>query len=210
MSDIKILIREYRDTDYTTCEALVSEVWSLDVKFQPQEFSTRVKNMYTQGSVIGSNFRVVLEINGRVVGFLFGLNEQQPKPDRDLIFESTVLWKILNIDGLSVRDKENLFSAINQHEKNRLAVMGRDKSEVVLCVVSPLFQKNGYGKKLIYDFITHCKNDAVESIVVEANNFGSGDFYQAIGFQYRFGFDSPLHEYMGETRAACMYEYRIS
>ena len=66
--------REYRDSDYEICEALVNNAWKFDSNFKPQELADLAKCVYTKGSVIGSNFRMVVEKNGKVAGFLFGLN----------------------------------------------------------------------------------------------------------------------------------------
>jgi len=71
----KSVLREYRDSDYEFCEALVNEAWQFEKNFEPQELADVTKCIYTRGSVIGSNYRKVVEMNGKVVGFIFGLNE---------------------------------------------------------------------------------------------------------------------------------------
>lgn len=208
MSEIRTLLRGYRDSDYESCEALVNDAWKFDGNFKPQELSDVAKCMYTKGSVIGSNFRKVVEINGRVVGFIFGLNEMSSKPKRGVLFGLSMLRRILCINGMSFKDKRQLFKAINTHEVNRSKIVDRGTSEIVLFVVDPNYQGVGNGKRLLSEFTTQCKNSGVKSIIVETNKLGASSFYEGVGFKYIGDFYSPLHEYATKGGQACMYEYR--
>jgi len=199
--------REYRDSDYESCEALVNNAWGFDKNFKPQEFADVAKCMYTKGSVIGSNFRRVIEANGSVVGFIFGLNEMSLKPKRNLLFGLSMLWRLLLLNGVTLNDKMRLFIAMNTHEINRSKVVARGKSEIVLFVVDPNYQGMGNGKKLLSEFISCCKESGVKSVIVETNKLGASDFYEGVGFKYVSDFHSPLHEYATKDGQACMYEY---
>jgi len=207
MSEMKTLLRDYRDSDYESCEALVNDAWKFDSNFKPQELSGFAKCMYTKGSVIGSNFRKVVEINGRVVGFIFGLNEMSPKPKRRVLFGLNMLRRVLCIKGMSFKDKKRLFKAINTHEVNRLKIVNRGTSEIVLFVVDPSYQGIGNGKRLLSEFASQCKNSGVKSIIVETNKLGASSFYEGVGFKHIGDFDSPLHEYATKGGQACMYEF---
>ncbi|NOY73411.1 MAG: GNAT family N-acetyltransferase [Gammaproteobacteria bacterium] len=207
MSKIKALFRDYRDSDYESCEALVSDAWKFDSNFKPQELSEVAKCMYTKGSLIGSNFKRVVEINGKVVGFIFGLNEMSAKPKRGVLFGLSILQRILCIKGMAFKDKKKLFIAINTHEVNKSKIVDRRKSEITLFVVDPNYQGVGNGKKLLSEFITQCKKSGVKSIVVETNKLEASSFYAGVGFKHLGDFDSPLHEYATKGGQACMYEY---
>ncbi len=209
MNEVKVLFRDYRDSDYEGCEALVSDAWKFNDNFKPQELSNIAKCMYTKGSVIGSNFRKVVESQGKVVGFLFGLNEKSIKPKRNVLFELNLLRRILCIKGIKFGEKKKLLKAINAHEVNRLKVVERGRSEIVLFVVDPIYQGYGYGKKLLSEFTTQCKKSGVESIIVETNKLGAFSFYEGVGFRHIGDFDSPLHEYATKGGQACMYEYKL-
>jgi len=201
------LIRDYRDSDYEYCEALVNDAWKFDRNFKPQELSDAAKCMYTKGSVTGSNYRKVVEINGEVVGFLLGLNEMSTKPQRGVYFGLSMMWRILRIKEMSFGDKKQLFRAINTHEVNRSRIVDRGKSEIVLFVVAQKHQGAGHGKKLLSEFITQCEDSGVRSIIVETNKLGASSFYESVGFKHIGDFDSPLHEYATKGGQACMYEY---
>jgi len=207
MSEIKALLRDYKDSDYESCEALVNDTWKFDSNFKPQELSDVAKCMYTKGSVIGSNFRKVAEMNGKVVGFIFGLNEMSSKPKKGILFGLSILRRLLWIKKMSFKDKKQLFKAINTHEINRSKVVDRGTSEIVLFVVDPDYQSVGNGKRLLYEFTTQCKKSGVKSIIVETNKLGASSFYERVGFKHIGDFDSPLHEYATKGSQACMYEY---
>jgi len=209
MSEIKAILRDYRDSDYESCEVLVNDAWKFDSNFKPQELSDVAKCMYTKGSVMGSNCRKVIEMNGKVVGFIFGLNEMSYKPKKSILFGLSILRRILWIKGMSFKEKRLLLKAINTHEINRSKIVDRGTSEVVLFVVDPDYQGVGNGKRLLYEFTTQCKKSGVKSIIVETNKLGASSFYEKVGFKHLGDFDSPLHEYATKGGQACMYEYRF-
>ena len=192
MNETKTLLRDYKDSDYESCEALVSDAWKFDSNFKPQELSNIAKCMYTKGSVIGSNFRKVVEINGKIAGFIFGLNEMTTKPKKNVWFGLNILRRILCVKGMEFRDKKKLLIAINTHEVNKAKIVDRGKSEITLFVVDPSYQGFGNGKKLLSEFITQCKKSGVKSIVVETNKLGASSFYEGVGFKHIGDFYSPL------------------
>jgi len=205
---MKSSLREYGCSDYEACESLVNDAWKFDVNFKPQEISNIAKCMYTKGSIINSNFRKVVESDGKVVGFIFGLNEIFSKPKRKMWFGINTLRRILCVKGMSYREKIRLLGAINAHEVNRSKLAGRGRSEIVLFVVDPDHQGYGNGKRLLSEFIVQCRNSGVKSIIVETNSLGASSFYESVGFQHLGDFYSPLHEYATKGGQACMYEYR--
>ncbi|NOX91584.1 MAG: GNAT family N-acetyltransferase [Gammaproteobacteria bacterium] len=205
---MKVSFRDYIDSDYESCEALVNDAWKFDLHFKPQDLSNVAQYMYTKGSVTGSNFKRVVEIDGKVTGFIFGLNEMSPKPEREALFELKILKRIVCIKGMAFRDKKKLLRAINSHELNRSKIAGKGKSEIILFVVDPACQGIGIGKKLLSAFITQCKSSGVKSVIVETNKLGASSFYEGIGFRHMGNFYSPLHEYATKDGQACMYECR--
>lgn len=208
MSEMQTLFRDYRNSDYESCEALVSDAWEFDSNFKPQELANVAKYIYTKGSLVGSNYGRVVEINGKVVGFIFGLNEMSAKPKKNVLFGLNILRRILCIKGLKFRDKKKLLIALNTHEINRSKIVDRGKSEIILFVIEPSYQGVGNGKRLLSEFITQCKKSGVKSIVVETNKLEASSFYAGVGFKHIGDFDSPLHEYATKGGQACMYEYK--
>jgi ribosomal protein S18 acetylase RimI-like enzyme len=212
MSKREIRLREYRDSDYGQCERLVSDAWEFEKNFPPEEMARLAGYLYTMGSVAASNFRRVVEVQGRVVGFLFGLNEEEVVPKHELqrlLPKLAVLKRLFSIKGVRFKKKMDLFKAMGLHESNRAKLVERGRSEIILFVVDPEHQGAGYGKQLFDEFKAYCAKSGVKSIVVETNKLGASSFYEHIGFRHLGDFDSPLHEYATKGGQACMYEYSL-
>jgi len=205
---MKEVLRKYRDSDYAQCEFLVNEAWGFDKIFLPEPLSDFAKCIYTKGSVLSSNFRAVIEVDGNVAGFIFGLNEHSKRPGKNLIFALKMLWRILFIKSEKPVDKNVFINAINIHEQRKSKLVKKGQSEIVLFVVDKKYQGRGYGKRLWSEFLDQFSGEEATSIVVETNKFGASSFYECLGFKHLGNFDSPLHEFATKDGQACIYEYR--
>ena len=210
MQEGDVTYRDYRESDYAYCEALVNNAWEFEKNLHPLELAVLGKYLYTMGSVAMSNYRIVAEHNNDVIGFIFGYNERVPLPKHELRkFTSNlvILRRILFMKGMTLREKFDFLNAIGTHEKNRTALLKRGTSEIILFVVHPAFHGRGIGKKLFEGFRSFCEKSRVESIIVETNKLGAASFYERIGFKLKGDFDSPLHSYVTKNGQACLYEY---
>lgn len=201
------LFRQYKEEDYKQCQELVNQAWGFDKIFSPKALSDLAKCIYTRGSALGSNYKMVVEVDGNVVGFIFGLDECSKKPGRNILYGLSILWKLIRIKSEKPEDKNDLINAIKLHEKNRSHVVEKGRSEIVLFVINKEYQGKGFGKKLWSGFKEQCISHRVSSIIVETNKLGASSFYEQIGFNHKGNFDSPLHEFATKGGQACMYEY---
>lgn len=204
---MEVIFREYKESDYGQCEELVNLAWGFDNIFSSEELSKFAKLIYTKGSSVSSNYKMVAEDKGRVVGFIFGLNENLSKPGRNILFGLGLLWKIMWLKGYKL-EKKKLLDALNNHQKNRYDVIDRGRSEIVLFVVRKEYQGKGIGKKLWNGFKNACFASGVKSVIVETNKLGVSGFYEKIGFMHMVNFNSPLHELATKGGQACIYEYK--
>ena len=200
--------REYKKEDYASCEALVNQAWNFDGVFQPQAFSSIAKQLYTKGAELESSYRLVAEDNGKVVGFIFGLNQATHKTKRNLRFKFGILWKLFRL-GPSKPAKNDLLTAMGTHEKNRSAHITTVRSEIVLFVVDKSYHGKGIGKQLWAGFLEDCSDSGISEIFVETNKQGASGFYENIGFEHLADFDSPLHEFATPDGQACVYLYKL-
>jgi len=201
------IFREYKESDYEQCEELVNQAWGLDKIFSSEKLSGFAKLIYTKGSVLGSNYKMVVEDHGQVIGFIFGLNEHLNKPRRNTLFGLMLLWRLIWVKG-NKSEKKHLLDALTNHQKNRMDVIDRGRSEIVLFVISNEYQGKGIGKRLWSGFRNACIESGVKSVVVETNKLGASSFYEKIGFTHLANFSSPLHELATKGGQACMYEYK--
>jgi ribosomal protein S18 acetylase RimI-like enzyme len=204
---MKEILREYKKEDYQQCESLVNEAWGFDKIFAPKELSDLAKCLYTKGSVLGSTYRMVVEVDGKVAGFIFGLNECLKRPSMNILYRFGMLWRLIRVKSEKPENKNDFLNAIKDHERNRTAVVGKGKSEIVLFVVGKAYQGKGYGKKLWSGFQGQCKDSGVCSVIVETNKLGASSFYELLGFRHLDDFESPLHEFATQDGQACVYEY---
>jgi ribosomal protein S18 acetylase RimI-like enzyme len=204
---MKTVIRNYQKSDYSQCETLVNEAWNFDTIFSPYALANLAKYIYTQGSVVGSNYQKIVEIDGSVAGLLFGYNENGPKTHSSIFYLLAVLWRLLWIKSEKPVGKKELFNAIKIHAQNRLKLVPQHQSEIVLFVISKKYQQQEYGKLLWHGFKEVCQKSNVSSIIVEANKSGASSFYEMLGFKHQGDFESPLHTFATKEGQACIYRY---
>lgn len=205
---METMLRDYESIDYSQCEALVNEAWEFDKNFKPQALADIAKLIYTKGSEVNSNYMRVAEIEGNVAGFIFGLNENRPKPRNNYLFGLKVMIKLLMVKPFLPSSRKELLSSFSVHELNRTKLVDRGRSEIVLFVVSKKFKGQGLGSRLWSEFLSHCQESAVESIIVETNKYGAATYYEQLGFELIGDFDSPVHAFAAPNGKACMYEFR--
>ena len=204
-----IEIRYYRKSDYSRCEELVNLAWRFDKIFTSEKLFLLAQELYTKGSFFSSNYHMVAEINGKVVGFIFGFNINNKKPKGSLLFGLKATLKLYF--GITNKEERNiLIQAATAHGKNRESVDSRNINEIVLFVIDEAYRGLGIGCKLWSSFKDHCHNSNSEIIRVETNKFGASSFYEKIGFRFYINFNSPLHELSTKGGQACIYEYSKS
>ncbi len=201
------IYREYQTQDYADCEVLVNEAWGFDRIFQPPELAAVAKQMYTQGGLLASNHCQVVEVDGKVVGFIFGFNERGPRVKRNYLFGLQILWRLYRIHYPDVMPRKHLLQAIGAHQQNRQKHLPSGKSEICLFVVAKAHQGQGHGTQLWGGFRESCIGSGVTSVWVETNEAGAAGFYRGLGFQHVADFDSPLHAYATPEGQACIYRY---
>lgn len=200
-------IRKINRRDYQYCEQLVQKVWHFDSIFESTALREIASLGYTKGSLEGSNFAQVVELNGKVAGFLFGKNDNMVHLKFYLFFKIAMLWKLFRFPGDKFPRNE-LLAALKTHVENRSRVVEQGRSEILLFVVDPDFQGRGVGQLLWASFRDYCVDSGVDSIYVSTNTSEATGFYEHIGFTHLGDFMSPLHEIAQWPGTPCMYEFR--
>jgi ribosomal protein S18 acetylase RimI-like enzyme len=201
-----IEIRNYQMSDYSRCEELVNIAWRFDKIFSSENLFILAKQLYTKGSYFSSNYHMVAEINGKVVGFIFGFNINHKKPKGVLLFGLKSMFKLYFYRN-NKKERNILIEAAALHGKNRESADSRNVNEIVLFVIDEAYRGLGIGCKLWNLFKDHCHYSNSEIIRVETNKLGASGFYEKIGFRFYSNFNSPLHELATKGGQACIYEY---
>jgi len=175
------VIREYADNDFQACEDLVGRTWQFSEHFRPAGFCDVAKYGYTRSSVAGSNFKRVVESDGRVVGFLFGCNTRKPVgfgPLRQMLLSFGTLRRLVYVRGLRPGEKLAFLRTVNQHETNRGKVEKRGASEINLFALEQGFQRQGLGRQLVTQFLDDCRRHGVRRVIVEVNVSQASGIYE--------------------------------
>ena len=203
---VNVEIRHYRETDYSRCEELVNLAWGFDEMFVSEKLCSLAKALYTKGAMFSSNYHMVAEINGKVVGLIFGQNVKGRKSKRGLFLALKATF-ILNFSGINKQERNTFAEAITLHSKNRESADPRNINEIVLFVIDEAYRGVGIGCRLWNLFRNHCLDSGSEIIRVETNNLGASSFYEKNGFKFHANFESPLHELATKGGQACIYQF---
>lgn len=204
---MEIEIRRFEHHDYDRCEELVNEAWHFDKIISDKNLSKTALRMYTKGGLCSGNMNLVAVDQGKVVGFLFGLNilaKAKPKGKIKLALDAIISFNFKKMDKI----ERNMFiKALTDHNKNRTAIEAGKESEICLFVVSEELRGKNIGTKLWEKFRDSCIKSGVQRIRVETNKLGASSYYEKQGFTLVSDFYSPLHEIATPDGQACMYEY---
>lgn len=207
------MIREANPEDWNDCIAIVDEVWNVSQAFQPIELAERFLQIYTLGSLAGSNYAVVAEEDNRVVGFLFGKSatgELYRTKYSGVTGQLKVLFELLTIKQLKFRQKTGYLKMLNTHEMNRRKAEPDRSHEVNLFAVSPTQQGKGVGKELMRSFIAKCTTDGVTRVTLDTDEDCNYKFYDHFGYRKISEFYSPIQEmYSQKSGISYVYELKI-
>jgi len=208
------MTRDYQKSDFAACQTLVNKVWEFDSHFHPPALSKLFQKIYTGGSLAASNFSRVVDEKGQVKGFLFGKIENKKIPKSEYSGFSgqlKIIFSLFFIPKVTFKAKLAYLNKINTHEINRRTVESRKCSEVNLFVVDPACQGEGWGRRLINEFIEACSKENINRIVLETDSESNLGFYQHLGFNIKGSFHSPLlQEFTGTTGKTYVYELYLN
>ncbi|MBD1560040.1 GNAT family N-acetyltransferase [Vibrio sp. S9_S30] len=208
----KVNYRRYKKSDYQACEALVRKAWGFEQHFTPRHVANSMAFFYTSGAPVACNFNLVAEVEGQVIGFIFGTNN---KKLRQTIPFSYQLKSILTLvkywlhPAASWRQKQSIMAELSTHSRNRSKLRADWESELSLFVIDSEYQGLGIGSYMANAFIDDCKKYGVKEVTVEANKAGASSYYEKLGFNYSGQFYSPLHERCSNCGDACLYIYPL-
>jgi ribosomal protein S18 acetylase RimI-like enzyme len=204
---MEINIRNFEHHDYDRCEELVNEAWYFDKVFSDKNLSKTALRFYTKAGLCSGNMNLVAVDQGKVVGFLFGLNilaKSKPRGKIKLALDAFISFNVKKMDKI---ERNKFIKALTDHHKNRTVIEPGTESEICLFVVSQDLRGKNIGTKLWEKFRDSCITSGVKRIRVETNKLGASSYYEKQGFTLVNNFYSPLHEIATPDGQACMYEY---
>lgn len=196
---MKLEFVKYNSTYLKSCAKLVSETWKLDDELinasQPRHFYYYYIRNCASHSVYTD--LLVDQETGRVLGILFGSDEQHPTYKSSIknfqnlliVFKHIILGHLGKrfIARKSIRNMLHIDKSVEKYCKNF-------DSELNLFILSKELQGQGYGRILMNRYIQFCKDEQqIKNIFLWTDISCNHGFYQHYGFRlYRQFYDDRL------------------
>ena len=192
-------ITDYKDTDFTSCVALVGRVWDFQTSFPSPGCADLMRFYYTSLSLAVSSHRRIVRDKGRVAGFLFGqIHGLRPAPSPcsgPLAGFLRFSLRVLGLPRLKLARKLKYVTMVLGHEVRRARIKLDEDAVVTLFVVDPGWQGKGLGKLLMDDFVADCRRNGAGKVVLETDEASNLGFYEHLGFRCVASFNSPMLEH---------------
>ncbi len=207
------MIRDFHYRDIDQCKEIINLVWDFDSRFSPIQLSTLFKTVYVTSSLSESDFAKVIEVDGKIEGFIFGKlgKGNFVKTEFSGFFGMLkLLYKFLFLRGAELKRKAHYLRIMREHDAKRSEIEPNKEVEVNLFAVDPNTQGKGYGKVLISSFVEHCRSKGAHTITLETDKECNMGFYEYFGFKIKGEFSSPLQkEYSGKSGICYVLELEL-
>lgn len=186
-------LRSFCFTDLPKCYEIVSLSFGVSERISPHILADYMAKLYVESSVIESSKAFGLEVDGEVVGFLFGRLPDEPLFQgrfSGFFGKLAMIGELLLLKGVSLASKWTWLKTAIEHDR-RSPDLGT-KCEVTLVAISPAAQGLGGGRMLLEAFIDHCVTNGQSDLYLETDASSNFRFYEHLGFKHIGSFDSPL------------------
>jgi len=186
-------LRSFRFTDLPKCYEIVVLSFGVPERISPRNLADFLAKLYVESSVIESSKAFGLEVDGEVVGFLFGRLPNEPLfrgRYSGFFGKLAMIGELLFLKGVSLVSKWTWLK--NGIEHDRRSPDLDTKCEVVLFAISPAAQGLGGGRLLLEAFIDHCVTNGQSDLYLETDTSSNFRFYEHLGFKHIDSFNSPI------------------
>ncbi|WP_420348211.1 GNAT family N-acetyltransferase [Pelagibius sp.] len=186
-------LRSFRFTDLPKCYEIVALSFGVSERVSPHILANFLAKLYVESSVIESSKAFGLEVDGEVVGFLFGRLPDEPLFQgrySGFFGKLTMVGELLFLKGVSLVSKWTWLKNVIEHDR-RSPDLGA-KCEVTLFAISPAAQGLGGGRILLEAFIDHCVTNDQSDLYLETDTSSNFRFYKHLGFKHIDSFNSPI------------------
>ena len=186
-------LHSFRFTDLPKCYEIVALSFGVSERISPHILADFLAKLYVESSVIESSKAFGLEVDGEVVGFLFGRLPDEPLFQgrySGFFGKLAMIGELLFLKGVSLVSKWTWLKNGIEHDR-RSPDLGT-KCEVTLFAISPAAQGLGGGRILLEAFIDHCVTNGQSDLYLETDASSNFRFYDHLGFKHIDSFDSPI------------------
>ena len=184
---MEVLYREATKNDYKEIKRLIGEAW-FDEYIEEYNFSKRVVELYRKGYIYmylaESNYIEVAEYDGKVVGFLFGRNNNAKLPHslKYKFLMLTVGFRLL----LTKPGRRGLkINRITNKTNNNLVKQAGIKLESELClfIVDSNYRNLHIGSTLHKNFLNYLEEKKVKNNYLFTDTYSDYFYYERRGYK---------------------------
>ena len=186
-------LRSFRFTNLPKCYEIVGLGFGVSERISPDILADHLSKLYVESSVIESSKAFGLEVDGEVVGFLFGRLPDEPLFKgrySGFLGKLAMIGELLFLRGVSLGSKWTWLKNGIEHDRRSPDLDA--KCEVTLFAISPNAQGLGGGRILLEAFIDHCVTNGQSDLYLETDASSNFQFYEHLGFKHIDSFNSPI------------------
>ena len=210
----KIVYREVDKRDYGDLKKLINDAWHFEKYINKPKSVQHMLNANMRLALLSQNYTQVAELNGEVVGYLYGRVDGKSIPLKNLVHIPHILYHGASLFFKS-RHERNLIRGFLNMIKVYMKLLKNTKSnydgELVFFVVSSKCRGKGIGKKLLNNYLDYCRRHSVKNIYVYTDVNCNYGFYDFNGFTPRGTMPVSFDLYSGDfTFDVFIYDRNVS
>ncbi len=210
---MELEFRELQKKDHARVKKIINETWNYGNYSDHPGQVEAVLEIYLRNCLLRQNYSRVALDNGVPVGLILGRIDRDFRSWKQIPHLFPLIWAGLKFCLRIFSGKKFIQQALEEHRAyNKLLRerKGTFDGEVVFFIVSPNERGRGLGKKLVFEFLDHCRRKNLNYIYLFSDTSCNYGFYDKNGF-LRAG-ETTARDYSGdvsEPMKVFLYEYHL-
>ena len=206
-----LTIRPMEQKDIAPIKTIIKNIWEWDSLAETEDVLEAVIAIYFNPVLHEATFGAVAELNGKVVGVIFGTIKNDTKQYKPLAEELSV--HALTLAGASDVDRASIREYFLKERKAYQDLIndcaGDYDAVLEFLILDDSAQGLGIGKKLWLNLKEYFKDKAVKRIYLYTDNESNYAFYESQGFTRRKALN-VVYNFNGEIWENLTYLYEYS
>lgn len=169
-------IKDLLVSDFPKAALLVKNAWPELIN---PEFPVEVQNarpeMYLLHNLRYSDRAVKAVCDGKLCGILISRS-----PDEGRMFPTDIISQRMKVLGSILNEDPD---KIDQPDPLKKALTPDFDSEIMLLIVAAEYQGRGFGRALVEDYFSYCKNNGRKTVYLITDTLCGYTFYERLGFK---------------------------
>lgn len=203
------------NSDFDCIRSLINQTWRIDRFCSDEKLLETGLDLFLRSSLMNSNYTLVAEENGKVIGFILGRTDKGFNLLGNLLLHLPhILWNTLSFIARNKSDQKLLqFVGVLNSSYKKILKLAKTKfdGELVLFIVDTEEQGKGIGRSLMNRFIGKCRTKGVRKLRVFTDTECSYGYYDYNGFRRLHELETDAQMLEGTLSLTIfLYEYSVS